>query len=86
MLPSILNKSLVHPRAACASAIEYRATVLICVHKHPSGYPEPSQDDFRKMERLVEVGKLLGIPGLDYLIVGGDNYTSFLIRVGFEKN
>jgi DNA repair protein RadC len=50
---------------------------LICVHNHPSGDPEPSQEDLRITERLVEVGKLVGIPVLDHLFVGGDNYTSF---------
>ena len=73
----ILNKSLVHPREVFASAIEHRAAALICVHNHPSGDPEPSQEDFRITERLVEVGKLVGIPVLDHVIVGGDNYTSF---------
>ena len=73
----ILNKSLVHPREVFASAIEHRVAALICVHNHPSGDPEPSQEDFRITERLVEVGKLVGIPVLDHVIVGGDNYTSF---------
>jgi len=50
---------------------------LICAHNHPSVDPEPSQEDFRITERLVEVGKLVGIPVLDYVIVVGDNYTSF---------
>ena len=73
----ILNKSLVHPREVFASAIEHRAAALICVHNHPSGDPEPSQEDLSITERLVEVGKLVGIPVLDHVIVGGDNYTSF---------
>jgi len=73
----ILNKSLVHPREVFASAIEHRAAALICVHNHPSGDSEPSQEDFRITERLVEVGKLVGIPVVDHVIVGGDNYTSF---------
>ena len=73
----ILNKSLVHPREVFASAIEHRAAALICVHNHPSGDPEPSQEDLSITERLVEVGKLVGIPVLDHVIVGGENYTSF---------
>jgi DNA repair protein RadC len=73
----ILNKSLVHPREVFVSAIEHRAATSICVHNHLSGDPEPSQEEFRIMERLVEVGKLVGIPVLDHVIVGGDNYTSF---------
>ena len=66
-----------HPRKVFASAIEHRAVVLICVHNHPSEDPEPSQEDFVIAKRLVEVGKLVGIPVLDHVIVGGDNYASF---------
>ena len=73
----ISNKRLVHPREVFASAIEHRAATLICAHNHPSGDSEPSQEDFRVTERLVEVGKLVGISVLDHVIVGGDNYTSF---------
>ena len=73
----ILNKSLVHPREVFASAIEHRAAALICIHNHPSGDPEPSQEDLRITERLVEVGKLVGIPVLDHVIVGNESYTSF---------
>ena len=50
---------------------------MICAHNHTYGDQEPSQEDFRITERLVEVGKLVGIPVLDHVIVGGDNYTSF---------
>ena len=57
--------------------MEHRAAALICAHNHPSGDPEPSQEDSRITERLVEVGKLVGIPVLDHVIVGGDNYPSF---------
>jgi len=73
----ILNKSLVHPREVFASAIEHRAAAIICIHNHPSGDPEPSQEDLRITERLAEVGKLVGIPVLDHVIIGNESYTSF---------
>ena len=50
---------------------------MICIHNHPSGDPEPSQEDLRITERLAEVGKLVGIPVLDHVIVGNESYTSF---------
>ncbi|MBC8259183.1 MAG: DNA repair protein RadC [SAR324 cluster bacterium] len=74
----ILNKSLVHPREVFASAIEHRAAALICVHNHPSGDPAPSPEDLRITERLVEVGKLVGIPVLDHVIIGREGYVSFV--------
>ena len=50
----ILNKRLVHhPREVFALAIEHRAAALKCVHNHPSGDLEPSQEDLSITERLV---------------------------------
>ena len=72
-----LNKSLVHPQEVFASAIEHRAAALICFHNHPCGDPEPLREDYQITQRMVEVGKLVGIPVLDHVIVGGDNYASF---------
>jgi len=72
-----LNKSLVHPREVSVPANEHRFAALLCVQKHPSGDPEPSQEDFRITERLVEVSKLEVIPVFDHVIISGDNYNSF---------
>ena len=64
-------------REAFASDIEHRVADLICANNHPFGDQEHLQEDSRITKRLVEVGKLVGIPVLDHVIVGGDNYTSF---------
>jgi len=73
----LLNKSLVHPREVFARAVEARAAALVCVHNHPSGDPEPSPEDRRITERLVESGKLIGIQVLDHVVIGRDDYFSF---------
>ena len=73
----LLNKSLVHPREVFARAVEARAAALVCVHNHPSGDPEPSPEDHRITERLVESGKLIGIQVLDHVVIGRDRYFSF---------
>ena len=39
---------------------------LILLHNHPSGEPEPSQEDIQITRRLCEVGKLIGIRVLDH--------------------
>ena len=49
----------------------------MCVHNHPSGDPEPSPEDRRITERLVESGKLIGIQVLDHVVIGRDDYFSF---------
>ena len=64
-------------REAFASDIEHRAADLIWANNHPSGDLEHLQEDSRITERLVEIGKLVGMPVLDHVIEGGENYTSF---------
>ena len=56
-----LNASLVHPREVFSEAISANAASVIFAHNHPSGDPEPSEDDLSITKRLVEAGKLLGI-------------------------
>lgn len=72
----ILNKSLVHPREVFGAAIENRAAAIICVHNHPSGDPKASPEDIQITRRLSEVGKVVGIPLLDHVIIGNDRYVS----------
>ena len=73
----ILNRSLILLREVFAGAVEQWAAALICVHNHPSGESKPSEEDKRITRRLVEGVELIGIPVLDHVIIGQDNYTSF---------
>ena len=52
------------------------AASVIFVHNHPSGDPEPSDEDIATTKRLVEAGKLLGIKVLDHVITGDGTYVS----------
>jgi DNA repair protein RadC len=45
------------------------------LHSHPSGDPEPSEDDLTITKRLTEAGKIIGIEVLDHIIIG--DHTSF---------
>jgi DNA repair protein RadC len=42
----------------------------VVLHNHPSGNPEPSDDDIALTRRLVEAGRLLGTEVLDHVIIG----------------
>jgi DNA repair protein RadC len=75
-----LNSSVVHPREVFKTAIELSAASVIFIHNHPSGNIEPSNDDIQITKKLVEAGKILEIPVFDHLIVGGNNFTSFVER------
>lgn len=72
-----LNRSLVHPREVFKKAVKNGAASILVVHNHPSGDPNPSQEDKQVTSRLKEVGELLGIPLLDHLIVARDSRFSF---------
>ena len=73
-----VNYSIVHPREIFKEAYYYSASAIICVHNHPSNNILPSKEDIRLTNNLIEVGKLLGISVIDHLIIGNNNYYSFL--------
>ncbi|MCD6358395.1 MAG: DNA repair protein RadC [Dehalococcoidia bacterium] len=71
-----LNTSIVHPREVFKEAISASAASIILAHNHPSGNPQPSEDDIKLTERLVEVGRVMGIDVLDHLIICDREYLS----------
>jgi len=75
-----LNSSLVHPRECFAEAIKLHAAGVIFLHNHPSGNPEPSQEDLAVTRQLVEAGKILGIPVHDHIIVADARFASLAER------
>ncbi|MCX8111318.1 MAG: DNA repair protein RadC [Syntrophorhabdaceae bacterium] len=76
-----LNASLVHPREVFKEAISRCASSVIVAHNHPSGDPEPSQDDINITRRLIDAGRLLGIEVLDHVIVGRDTAKSTMSKI-----
>ena len=73
-----LNSSVVHPREIFKVAIDNSSASIILIHNHPSGNPEPSNEDIRITKKIVESGKILDIPVFDHLIIAGETYTSFV--------
>lgn len=71
-----LDASLVHPREVFRAAIADAASAILLVHNHPSGDSTPSRQDYAVTESLTAVGKIVGIPVLDHIVVGENNVTS----------
>jgi DNA repair protein RadC len=69
MFVGTLNANLVHPREIFQEALKQNAASVILVHNHPSGDPEPSQDDLEITKRIIEAGKIMGIDVLDHIII-----------------
>ncbi len=65
-----------HPREIFKAAILNQAKSVIVAHNHPSTSSEPSGADIDMTRKLVEAGRLLGIPVLDHIVVGGDTCHS----------
>lgn len=72
-----LTASLVHPRETFYIAIRKLAAQVMISHNHPSGDPEPSDEDIKITRRLVEAGKIMGIEVLDHIIITEDGFYSF---------
>ena len=71
-----LDTSIVHPREVFKEAISASAASAIFVHNHPSGDPEPSEDDINLTKRLAEAGEIVGIDVIDHIIIGDKKYRS----------
>lgn len=61
-------------------AIRVNAASLILSHSHPSGVPLPSPEDVQLTEQAIQVGDLLGIPLLDHVVIGQNQWVSLKER------
>lgn len=73
----ILNANLVHPRETFEVAIRHHAASIVISHNHPSGDPDPSDEDIKVTKKLFDAGKLLDIHLLDHIIIGKNSFYSF---------
>jgi DNA repair protein RadC len=71
-----LTTNLVHPREVFQPAIQCTAAAIILAHNHPSGDPEPSEDDIKITQQLIEASKIINIEILDHIIIGKNKYLS----------
>ncbi len=66
----------VHPRDVLRPAVQCGAYCIIVAHNHPSGSAEPSTADLDLTRRLVDAGRLVGIPVVDHIVVTPDSHVS----------
>ncbi|MGM5488111.1 MAG: RadC family protein [Nanobdellota archaeon] len=72
-----LTASIIHPREIFRSAIKENANGIILVHNHPSGNPQPSDEDRIATKQLKQAADIIKIPILDHVIIGHETYFSF---------
>jgi DNA repair protein RadC len=66
----------VHPREVFRPAVRLGAHSIILGHNHPSGDAAPGDADIDLTRRMVEVGKLQGVPVLDHVVVAPHDHVS----------
>jgi DNA repair protein RadC len=71
-----VNECRVAPATVFRPMIVEAAARAVLLHNHPSGDPTPSPHDVALTRRLVSVGKMVGIPILDHIIIGRNAYSS----------
>ena len=71
-----LNATVFHPREIFRYAIDCCANSIVIAHNHPSGDPQPSQEDIRATKQLIEAGNHIGIKVLDHIIIGDGIFVS----------
>ena len=72
-----VNESVVHPREIFKEAYRLSASCIVCAHNHPTNNIKPSSADIYFTKQLMKIGKIQGIPIIDHIIVGENNYYSF---------
>lgn len=72
-----LNSTIIHPREVFKKAIIMSCNSIIVAHNHPSGDPEPSDEDKEITRQLKQAGEILNIQLLDHIILGKNGCYSF---------
>ena len=81
-----ISTAIVHPREVFKSAIKHSASCIILLHNHPSGDSTPSNADIDLTKKIKEAGDIIGIPLIDHIIIGHNNYYSFYNKERIDKN
>lgn len=75
-----LDATMAMPRDVFRQAVREAAAAVIVCHNHPSGDPEPSQDDIALTRRLSDAAAVLGIRFLDHIVFGDGRFVSIKER------
>lgn len=72
-----LDSATVYPRVIFKRLLMTDSSSLILVHNHPSGIPEPSNDDVKLTTTVKDCAKIFDIKLIDHLVIGEGTYFSF---------
>jgi len=75
-----VNQVCVYPREIVKSAMRHNATAVILFHNHPSGEPEPSENDKLMTNSVKRLLHVIDVKLLDHIIVSGTKTRSLAKR------
>ncbi len=73
-----IHATTVDVRLIMKAALEKLATSIILCHNHPTGDVQPGKADISLTQQLTKAGEILQIPVTDHIIIGNNQYFSFL--------
>jgi DNA repair protein RadC len=73
------NACIVDPRVVFTKVLQHQGSRFILAHCHPSGCLNPSPEDLKLTEDLVQASQLMNLPLLDHLILGEGKHNSLRI-------
>ncbi len=76
------SECALYPDQILRFALQNCASGIILAHNHPSGQPKPSAADLRFCQRIEKAGQLVGIPLVDFLVIGNQDYYSWRENLG----
>lgn len=68
-----INTSIAAIPNILKSGLMTNASSFLLLHNHPSGDVTPSRDDITTTRKVIEAGKIMGIPCMDHIVIGGGN-------------
>lgn len=66
----------IEPREIFKTVFLKSAYGFILVHNHPSGYSEPSEDDYTSTKAIIRCAKQLNVLFVDHIVIARDGYSS----------
>lgn len=75
-----INAASIYPREVVKRALFHNAAAIIVAHNHPSGLPEPSQQDRELTAWLKKALALVDISLIDHLVIGDTQAISLAER------
>jgi len=72
-----IASTIVDTRIILKKALEKTAVNLVLFHNHPSGNPNPSEQDKKITDKLRQAAKIMEMNVIDHIIVSESGYLSF---------